>query len=294
MTGPLTRRGLTIGMSTLLAAATAPARAIAENPIETIERRHGGRLGVFALDTGSGRTLAHRADERFLLCSTFKGMLAAAVLAQVDAGRERLANRVPYGAADLLPHSPVTSAHVKRGALTIGTLCAAIIEVSDNTAANLLLTRVGGPKRLTAYVRGLGDTVTRFDRTELDLNHWSGVLDTTTPRAIAGSARTVVLGDALAAGSRIRLEGWMATNAVGRSRLRAAFPPGWVAGDKTGTGDYQCNDYAVARRPGRPALVMAAYYETRDLKLTAQEAVLREAGQAIVIWAQSGATRSGR
>ena len=212
-------------------------------------------------------------------------MLAAAVLARIDAGRDSLANRVPYGAGDLLPYSPVTTAHVKQGALTVGALCAAILEVSDNAAANLLLARIGGPRRLTAYARRLGDTVTRFDRAEPDLNHPSGVLDTTTPRAIVGSARTVVLGDALAPGSRARLEGWMAANVVGRVRLRAAFPPGWAASDRTGTGDDRCNDYAVARRPGRAPLVMAAYYEAADMELASQEAVLREVGQAIVTWA---------
>ncbi len=281
----VTRRGLVAGTSALLvtrAASSSPGRAAG---ITAIEARHGGRLGVFVLDTGSGRTLAHRADERFLLCSTFKGVLAALVLSRVDAGRDSLASIVPYGERDLLPPSPVTSAHVKEGALTVGALCEAILLVSDNAAANLLLARVGGPPALTAFARTLGDTVTRFDRYELAAGIRSGTLDTTTPRAIAGTARTILLGDVLAPASRGRLEDWMVACQVGRTRLRASIPPDWVTGDRTGTGDGECNDYALVRRPGAAPLVMAVYHDAPGLETEAQEAVLREVGLAIVAWA---------
>lgn len=281
----LTRRSLIAGTPALLAARAATASPGEATPIAAIEARHGGRLGVFVLDTGSGRVLAHRADERFLLCSTFKGVLAALVLSRVDAGRDSLASTVPYGKRDLLPPSPVTGAHIREGALTVGALCEAILLVSDNAAANLLLARVGGPPALTAFARTLGDAVTRFDRYEFAAGTRSGSLDTTTPRAIAGTARMILLGDVLAPASRGRLEGWMVACRVGRTRLRASFPPEWVTADRTGTGDSECNDYALVRRPGGAPLVMAAYYDAPGLKLEAQEAVLREAGLAIVTWA---------
>ena len=293
--GRPTRRGVLGGACALLGtgAATAgagtagagTARAAAQDAIGAIERRRGGRLGVFALDTGSGAVLAHRADERFMLCSTFKGVLAGMVLARVDAGRDDLAQVVPYGRLDLLPASPVTEAHVAEGALSVGALCAAILAVSDNAAANLLLARVGGPAALTAFVRGLEDGVTRFDRYELAAGKRSGVLDTTTPRAIAGTARALVLGDVLAEASRARLEAWMVACTAGRTRLRAAFPADWAVGDRTGTADGRCNDYAVVRRAGRAPLVVAAYHDAPGMEVDAQEAVLREAGAAVVAWA---------
>ena len=276
---PLTRRSLTTGLTALLTAGAAPASEIAG-----IERAHGGRLGVFVLNTGSGATLAYRADERFVLQSTFKGILAAMVLARVDAGDDRLRSRVQYGAHDIVVASPVTQAHLPDGEMTVGALCQAILERSDNTAANLLLARVGGPAALTAYARGLGDRVTRFDRYE-PIGPKSGDMDTTTPRAIAVLARTVLLGPSLQPATRAQLEGWMALNVVGRTRLRAAFPKDWAACDRTGTADGICNDYALARPPGRGPLVMAAYYEAPDMALSAQEAVLREVGSAIVRWA---------
>lgn len=281
----LTRRGLAVGALALVGRSAGADAAVSEDPIATIERRHGGRLGVFVVDTGSGRTLAHRADERFLLCSTFKGVLAAMVLARIEAGHEQAGSLVQYSARDLLPHSPVTAAHVAQGALPVDALCAAIVLFSDNGAANLLLRRVGGPSALTAYARGLGDGVTRFDRYELAAGGRSGMLDTTTPRAIVGTARTLLLGDALQAGSRARLEGWMRESRTGAARLRAAFPGGWAVADKTGTGDGACNDYAIARRAGRAPLAMAAYYDAQGMELEAQEAVLREVGAVVVKWA---------
>ena len=282
----LTRRGLAAGTSALLVARAASSFPDEAAPIAAIEARHGGRLGVFVLDTGSGRTLAHRADERFLLCSTFKGVLAALVLSRIDAGRDSLTSIVAYGERDLLPPSPVTSAHVRQGALTVGALCEAILLVSDNTAANLLLARVGGPPALTAFARTLGDTVTRFDRYELAAGIRSGALDTTTPHAIAGTARTILLGDVLAPTSHEHLEGWMVACQAGRTRLRASFPPAWVTADRTGTGDGECNDYALVRRPGAAPLVMAVYHDAPGLETEAQEAVLRAVGLAIMAWAR--------
>jgi beta-lactamase class A len=267
-----------------LAVSAGTVRAADEDALGALERQQGGRLGVFAVDAGSSRTLAHRADERFMLFSTFKGVLAAAVLADVEAGAQAFDTRVPYTAVDLLPASPVTRAHLDEGSLTVEALCLAIMHQSDNAAANLLLARFGGPERLTNFVRGLGDTVTRFDRYETAAGTPSSVLDTTTPRAIVSTVSALLLGDVLSAPSRATLEAWMAGNEVGRSRLRAAFPADWAAGDRTGTGNGYCNDYAFVRRPGRLPLLMSAYYEAPGLTLARQKSVLRQVGAIIVAW----------
>ena len=277
------RRGLV-----LAAGATWLGGAAADDPIGAIERRHGGRLGVFVRDTGTGRTLAHRADERFLLCSSFKGLLAAFVLARADRGQDDLAARIRYGRADLLGHSPVTEAHVAAGSMTVRDLCAAIVTESDNGGANLLLRHVGGPAALTAFLRGIGDPATRLDRWEMALNFKQADHDTTTPRAIAGTAQSLLLGHVLAPASRALLEHWMVTCRTGLARLRAAFPPDWVTADKTGSSDLECNDYALVRRPGAAPLVMAAYYNNPPgMDGDVAEATLREVGAAIVAWAPS-------
>lgn len=265
---------------------TTPLLAAAESPIADIERRYGGRLGVYAIDTGSGRTLAYRADERFLMCSTFKGLLAALVLSRVDAGKEELDRRVPYTKKDLIFTSPVTKANVGEGAMSVEGLCQAVSEVSDKTAAILLMRSSGGPTGLTTFVRSLGDTVTRSDRYEPASNKYSGMLDTTSPRAIAGSAQKLLLGDVLSPKSRGQLEAWMIACQPGLKRIRAALPSDWIAGDRPGTSvEEESNDYAIVRPPGRAPLLVATYYDAPELSMDTRETVLHETGSAFVKWA---------
>lgn len=286
VTFSITRRTMTFGLPMALGAGFARPLRAAQSALADIEQRHGGRLGVFAVDSGSGRTLAHRADERFLMCSTFKGLLAALVFSRVDAGQETLTRMVPYTEKDLIFTSPVTKANVGRGAMPVGALCQAILEVSDNTAAILLMRDAGGPAALTRFIRGLGDTVTRSDRYEPASNAYRGVLDTTTPRAIAGTVRKILLGDVLSRTSRDQLEAWMVACKPGLNRLRAALPPAWTAGDRPGTSvEAETNDYAIVRPPGRPPLLVAAYYDAPKLGMADRETVLHEAGSAFATWA---------
>ncbi|MFK4069375.1 class A beta-lactamase [Streptomyces sp. NPDC029674] len=224
-----------------------------------LEREHGGRLGVYALATGTGATVTYRADERFAFCSTFKTLAAAAVLHHRPLSR--LDERVTYTAADVDSISPVTEDHIATG-LTLRELCDAAIRYSDGTAGNLLMREIGGPARLTAYLRGLGDRVSRMDDYEPELNDVrpGDPRDTTTPRAVAADYRRLVLGDALPADKRALLEGWLLRNAteVGERRIRAGLPKGWRVADKTGTGDWgRANDIAVAWPPGGAPLVIA-------------------------------------
>lgn len=281
----IVRRKLLIGLPLLAGMGMAPRLHAAESSLADIERRHGGRLGVFAVDTGSGRTLAHRADERFLMCSTFKGILAAQILARVDKGTERLDRLVHYTEKDLIFTSPVTKANVAQGAMSIDALCRAVLVESDNTAAILLMRSAGGPAGLTQFVRGLGDTVTRSDRYEPESNRYSDVLDTTTPKAIATLAQRLLLGDALSASSRAMLERGMADCKPGLNRIRAVLPTAWQAADRPGTSvDRETNDYALVRPPGRAPLLVAVYYDAPGIGMNAREAVIREAGAVFVQW----------
>lgn len=246
-----------------------------------LDRKHGGRLGVAILDSGSGRVVAHRGEERFAMCSTFKFAAAAYVLARVDRGEEELERRVSYSKADLITYSPVTEKHVDRG-MTIAELCDAAVTLSDNAAGNLLLDSFGGPKGLTAYMRALGDEASRLDRRELDLNEATpgDPRDTTTPVAMAGVLRQTVLGGALSPASRQQLTAWLVANKTGDKRLRAGVPKGWRIGDKTGTGNNNAtNDIGVIWPPGRAPLVVTAYYAESRASFPEREAVLAEVGR---------------
>lgn len=250
--------------------------------IEALERRHGGRLGVSILDTGSGRRVAYRGSERFLMCSTFKVLAVAAVLARVDRGAERLDRRIVFGNEALLSYAPVTRLRVGAPGMTVAELCDAAITVSDNTAANLLLTSVGGPASVTTFVRGLGDRITRLDRMEPDLNIGSpgDVRDTTTPDAMLASLQSVLLGHALSDISRERLLTWLRATTTGNDRLRASLPAGWTAGDKTGSGSHaETNDVAILFPPQRMPLLVTAYYAGSSADAATRSAVLAEVGR---------------
>ncbi len=227
--------------------------------VAEIQTRHGGRVGVSMLigsggDSTKNGSLSVQSTERFAMCSTFKWVLAAAILQQVDQGKLKVAQEIKYTKADLLDYAPVTKMHVDAGKMTIGDLCAAAITLSDNTAANLLLPLVGGPAGLTAFVRGLGDTVTRFDRNEpsLNTNIEKDEKDTTTPEAMSALLRTVFTGSVLKADSLKLLKDWMIATTTGKDRIRAGVPAGYVVGDKTGTGENgAANDVAVIWPPAK-------------------------------------------
>ncbi|GKS91371.1 class A beta-lactamase [Acidovorax sp. SUPP2539] len=223
------------------------------------------RLGVAMLDTGSGLSLGWRQDERFPMASTFKLLLAAWMLERVDRGQEALDRRVHFDASALVAYSPVTEKRVGDVGITVGELCEGTVTLSDNTAANLLLARHGGPQGFTAFARSLGDTVTRLDRTEPTLNEAiaGDPRDTTTPQAMLQSLRKVALGDALSPASRAQLVEWIVATKTGDKRLRAGVP-GWRVGDKTGTGNQgSSNDIGVLWPPGGGAPIVVTCYITQ-------------------------------
>lgn len=239
-----------------------PTQKAASSELDDLERDLGGRVGVFALDLGTGAHLEHRADERFAMCSTFKWLLAAAVLVRADEGSLSLGEAVRFGAADLLDHAPVTKKNVEAGAMSVEALAEAAVTVSDNTAANLLLQKLGGPSAITAFAEHHGDHTTRLDRNEPTLNENApgDPRDTTSPRAMVKLMEALLARRALTAPSRDKLLSWMKACETGRDRLRAGFPADWVVGDKTGTGARgAANDVAIAW-PGPRAPVLVASY----------------------------------
>ena len=244
-------------------AANAGAPASFEQSLAELESRYGGRLGVAMLDTGSQRRVNHRGDERFALCSTFKALVVAHVLARVDHKQEDLARAIVYSKDQLVPYSPTTEQHTGEGGLSVGALCQAAMTLSDNTAANLLLDSVGGPQALTAWLRSIGDQLTRLDRREPDLNeNRAGDLqDTTTPVAMLQSLHTLLFGDVLSAASRDQLIAWLVHNQTGDQKLRAGAPANWRVGDKTGSGKNNAsNDVAIFWPNDRPPLIVTVYY----------------------------------
>jgi beta-lactamase class A len=254
-----------------------------QKKVSTLETAAQARLGVYLIDTATGREFGHRADERFLMLSSFKLLASALVLARADKGQESLQRRIRYTREDLVTWSPVTEKHVGGEGLTLAQLCEATITTSDNTAANLILASYGGPAALTAFARGLGDTVTRLDRTEPELNVPSGaaMLDTTTPRAMTHTLQKLLVGNALSEASRGTLLQWLKANTTGDKRLRAGIPAGWAVGEKTGTNRSDANDIGIAWPPGRAPWLVSAYLADSAAPPAAREAAIAGVGRLL-------------
>ena len=256
--------------------------------LAALEQEFGARLGLFALDTATGRTLVHRADERFAHASTSKVLAAAAVLDATDDAE--LDAVVPVDTGDLVTHSPLTSRHAGAG-MALRDVASAAITVSDNTAANLLLERLGGPAGFEQALRALGDTTTEVERAEPAVNDIApgDVRDTSTPRALAADLRAYAVGDALDPGDRDLLRQWMSANTTGAEQVRAGVPAGWEVGDKTGhAGRYgHQGDVAVVRPPGRAPWVLVVLRDRPRPGDEADHALLARA-PGLVGWELAG------
>ena len=260
------RRRFSFGVGGALTLASLGATAQAggsDEAFKRIEAASGGRLGVCILDTATGRRLAYRADERFPMCSTFKFLAAAFVLQRSDSGLEELTRAVAIPAkADLVPYSPATGPNAGK-TMTMAQLCDAAVTLSDNTAANLMLASFGGPAGLTEFTRALGDRFTQLDRNEPLLNEATpgDARDTTTPAAMLGLMKKLLVNETLKPASREQLTAWMLANTTGAKQIRAGLPDGWRVGDKTGSGGNGTgNDIAIVWPPGKdsaPILVTA-------------------------------------
>ena len=249
-----------------------------------IEQESGGRLGVAVLDTVTGAWSGHRAGERFPMCSTFKLLAAAAILARVDAGKERLDRRIRFDTGDVVVNSAVTKDRVGGSGMSLAELCEAAMTFSDNTAGNLLLASLGGPAGLTEYARSLGDKATRLDRIEPDLNEATpgDPRDTTTPAAMLSNLRTLLFGDVLSAESKDQLTRWLLGNKTGDTRLRAGLPGNWRVGDKTGSGERgTTNDVGVVWPPGAAPILISIYLTETSATGEQRNATLAAVGRAV-------------
>ena len=262
----LSRRQALLGGSTVAAAAACATKPVLADPAEpppigariaALERRHDAYVGVYAVDLDGGRSISHRGQEAFAMCSTFKGYAAARVLQMVERDELTLDQRVLVDPAAIVANSPRTAARAG-GDMTLDELCQAALQVSDNTAGNLLLKTIGGPPHITAFARSIGDPSSRLDRWETALN--SAVpgdpRDTSTPEALGRGYRALLAGDALAPAQRQQLETWMRANET--SSMRAGLPPDWTTADKTGSGDYgTTNDAGIAYGPAGQRVLLA-------------------------------------
>jgi len=277
------RRTLMAGLP-LLAAAGPDRFAALRRAIPQIERSAGGPIGISLLDTHTGERFGHRANDRFPLCSTFKLLLAARLLAGADKSAWAMSERLPVTKADMLFNAPFTEKRIG-GSASLLELAEAMAVLSDNPAANIALARVGGPAALTAWLRSAGDTVTRLDRNEPEMNNETpgDPRDTTTPAAMLATSRALVEGRILSPAARRMLFGWMQASKTADTMIRPALPPGWQEANKTGAGSWRArNIVSVITPPGRGAIWIAAYLFAAKSELAERNRQFVPLGRAIV------------
>jgi beta-lactamase class A len=287
LVGGLAVAGLAVcSQKPVLATPTEPVPEVHDR-IEALQRRHNAKIGVYAVDFDSGRTVSHLDGESFAMCSTFKGYAAARVLQMVGNDELTLDRQIfvdPTWAA--LPNSPRTAPN-SGNQMTLADLCAAAVQVSDNCAGNLLLQTIGGPSAITDFARGIDDGRTRLDRWEIELNAAipGDPRDTSSPRALGGGYRTLLTGDVLAPPQRQQLEDWMRANET--SSMRAGLPHGWTTADKTGNGDYgSTNDVGIAYGPDGQRLLLAIMTRSQadDPKAPNNRPLIGEVTSLLVPW----------
>ena len=230
--------------------------------LNDLEERHGGRLGVAALDVGSQRRVSWRGQERFAFCSTFKAFLAVATLERVQREEEQLDRAVPVTRADMIPHAPVTEKAIG-GTLTIRELMQAAVEVSDNPAANILIREMGGIAVWRSWWPTFGDTTTVISRLEPDLNTAlpNDPRDTCLPDQTIANIRELAFSDRLTPEHDQLISGWMIASPTGPNRIKAGAPQGWTVAHKTGTGSNGAtNDIGMLTPLSGSPVLMAAYF----------------------------------
>lgn len=280
-----------IALAALAGCAATPGEPLGDSvigakAIRDLETRSGGRLGIAVVDARGKLVSADRGHERFAMCSTFKLLLAGQVLERAAKGVS-LRTPLAFTRADLVSYSPGTEKLVGadgKGEQRLGFAARDAVVLSDNTAANLILTQIGGPVAFTAAVRRAGDEVTRLDRNEPELNEnaLGDERDTTSPIAMATSAASYVFGSRLTPDYRKQLRGWMIESETGLKRIRAGLPQGWIAGDKTGSCGNAYNDVAFVETPGGGKYVIAIYLDRPAVKGDAASAIIAEATRITV------------
>lgn len=248
------------------------------------EKRLSARVGVSVIDLETDTRWQNRADERFPTNSTFKTFLCAAFL---DAGAKGAVDpdrAIVIRKSDIVSYSPVAKEKVDGAPVTLRELCATTVTISDNAAANLVMKELGGPEAVTAYLRSIGDEVTRVDRWEPESN--SGIpgdaRDTTSPNAAAETLKKLVLEETLPDAERRLLTEWLIGNKVGDATLRAGLPEGWRIADKTGAGaNGSRNNIAVIWPDGRKPVVIAVYITQTAASFKARNAAIADIGRAL-------------
>jgi beta-lactamase class A len=253
------------------------------NTIKAQEHLLGARIGVSIYDVTANEIWSYNGNTKFPLMSTFKALACAKLLADVEKGLQSFDNHTVITKGSLISWSPITEKLVGEE-ISLDEACSAAMIMSDNTAANIVLTAIKGPKALTQFMRSIGDDVTRLDRIEPDLNEAlnGDIRDTTTPNAMVKSLDTLLFGDVLSKTSKDQLKQWMIDNKVTGSLLRSVLPHNWFIADRSGSGGYGSRAIAaVVWSDKRTPLIISIYLTQTDAPFAQRNKAIADIGKEI-------------
>lgn len=247
--------------------------------VDQEEKTLKARIGLSIINTADGKLISYRGDERFPLNSTHKALTCAALLKLVDEQKLKLTETVSFDQSRLVSYSPITEKHVTPDSMSWQDVCSASVSYSDNTAANLVFEKLGGPEKATQFLRKAGDQVSRMDRTEPEINDVAAgeLRDTTTPEAIVKTLQKLLIGDVLSPESREQLKQWMVNDQVANDLLRSQLPQGWTIADKTGSGNDGSRSIISVIWPeyGDPLIVTIYITQTSSTVAESNKAIAR-------------------
>ncbi len=252
--------------------------------IHHVEQTLHAHVGVSVYDTATQKRWSYNGDERVPLMSTFKTLACAKLLSDVANNKITLDHPVLVEKASLVTWSPVLEKQVGQS-ISLEQACAATMQMSDNTAANIVLKNIGGPQALTQFLRDLGDPTTRLDRFETELNEASpgDPRDTTTPNAITTTLNALLFDRTLSPEGQKQLIQWMKDNQVADNLLRSVLPSGWQIADRSGAGGYGSRGITAIVWPeeGHEPIIVSIYITQTDASFEQRNGALVQIGETI-------------
>lgn len=232
--------------------------------IEKIEDQLDARIGVSIYDVTDNKLWSYNGDSRFPLMSTFKTLACAKLLVDVEKGLQSFDTSHVITENSLIAWSPITEKLIGKN-MSLKEACSATMLMSDNTAANIVLSGIKGPKALTHFMRSIGDEVTRLDRIEPALNEGltDDKRDTTTPNAMVKSLHTLLFANVLSTSSKDQLKQWMINNKVTGNLFRSILPENWSIADRSGAGGNGSRGITAVVWPDKSTPLIISIYLTQ-------------------------------
>lgn len=255
-----------------------------KNNLRKIETQYGGKIGVYTINRNNWKNFSFQSSFYFPVCSTYKILVVGAILEQDIKHKGLLNEKVRITPESISGYSPITKKHIDK-TMTIADLCHASI-LSDNTATNLLIKKLGGLKKLRQFGLSLNDHATKIADTEPEINKVSlrTNLNKTTPKIMARDINKLAFSnDVLDKKHRLLFKKWLRDNETGDNRIAAVIPNHWEVGDKTGTCEYgTTNDVAIIWPQDNRAIAMSIFYTQADKDSDANEKVLRKVAKLVL------------